>query len=368
MRQDVPYDRIDRALHGLAFANIDLQIALNDFECRLFRDRLDHTPCERPVFVTSLPRAGTTLLLDVLNTLPEFAASTYRHMPFALCPLLWPKLATPFQRHSENKERLHGDGMNVGFDSPEAFEEIVWQAFWRNHYQADRIQPWSGIDRQPAFERFFESYMRKIVASGGRPANRYLSKNNANIARLDLLSTLFPDGMIVVPVRHPWSQAESLRRQHHHFCRIHADDTFARRYMSWLGHFEFGAGLRPIGFATWRNEPDVTPDRPAFWLACWAACYEAVLEAPQERITLINYDGLCASPLEHLESLAHALAIDEPAALIAKAYRFRAATPATEPDVAGSLKARCKEIYQALLARCLAPGQPMGIAAAGVGR
>ncbi|MEM7122996.1 MAG: sulfotransferase [Pseudomonadota bacterium] len=366
MRQDIPYDRFDRALYSLAFANVDLQVALNGVECRLFRDRLEQTPCERPVFVAALPRAGTTLLLDVLNMLPEFAAATYRHMPFALCPLLWPKIAAPFLRRSENKERAHGDGMEVGFDSPEAFEEIIWQAFWRHHYQADRIEPWSDADRQPVFEAFLQDYMRKIIAAGGRPASRYLSKNNANIARLDLLSTLFPDGTIIVPVRHPWSQAASLLRQHRHFCRIHHDDPFARRYMNWLGHFEFGTGLRPIGFLTWQNEPHITPDQPAFWLSCWAACYEAVLAAAPERLVLVNYDGLCASPLEHLESLADALAIDEPAALIAKAYRFRDATPATEPDIAGPLKARCNDIYQALLARCLAPGRPMSIAAVGM--
>ena len=366
MTLEVPYGRFDRALYRLAFANVDLQIALNSVECRLFRDRLAQTQCERPVFVTSLPRAGTTLLLDVLNMLPEFAAATYRHMPFALNPLLWPSLAARFQRRSESTERLHGDGMEVGFDSPEAFEEIVWQAFWRDHYQADRIQPWSATDRRPAFERFFRDYMTKIVASGGRPANRYLSKNNANIARLDLLSTLFPDATFVVPVRHPWAQAASLLRQHRHFCRIHSDDPFARRYMTWLGHFEFGAGLRPIGFDTWHHERGVTPDQPAFWLACWAACYEAVLEASPERLVHIDYDGLCASPLEYLESLADALAVEQPAALIAKAYRFRAATVAPEPDVPASLKARCRDVHQALLARCLTPGQSMGIAAAGI--
>ena len=27
-------------------------------------------------------------------------------------------------------ERAHGDGMTIGYDSHEAFEEVLWRAFW----------------------------------------------------------------------------------------------------------------------------------------------------------------------------------------------------------------------------------------------
>lgn len=353
MSFDVPYGRFDRTLYRLAFANLDLQIALNGVEQSLFRASLKHTTCDRPVFITSLPRAGTTLLLDVLNTLPEFASPTYRQMPFALCPLLWPSISQHFHKRAEQTERAHGDGVKVGFDSPEAFEEIVWKAFWDNHYRADRIMPWTTADRDDVFEGYVADYMKKIVAAKGPTAHRYLSKNNANIARIGLLQTLFPDGTIVIPVRQPWAQAASLQRQHQHFRELHAEDSFGRDYMTWLGHFEFGAALRPIDIGGWVTELLTTPDDPAYWLTYWATVYEAVLAAPSDRLVLIDYDALCADPTGHLESLALALGIADPAALTSQASRFRASKPATIPNVALALIKRVTEIYQAVQERCL---------------
>ena len=81
-------------------------------------------------FVTSLPRVGTTLLLDVLSALPAFASHTYRHMPFVLCPILWDRISSGFRKEAELDEREHGDGIMIGYDSSEAFEEIIWMAFW----------------------------------------------------------------------------------------------------------------------------------------------------------------------------------------------------------------------------------------------
>ena len=40
-------------------------------------------------------------------------------------------------------ERAHGDGVEVGLDSPEAFEEMLWMAFWPEHYRENAILPWS---------------------------------------------------------------------------------------------------------------------------------------------------------------------------------------------------------------------------------
>ncbi len=356
MNLEVPYGRSERTLYRLAFANVELQITLDGLERRMFRDALGPSPPARPVFVASLPRAGTTLLLEVLAALPEFASPTYRHMPFVLCPLLWPSLSRRFQKRAHMAERAHGDGVAVGFDSPEAFEDVVWMAFWKDHYRADRIEPWNSDRRDGAFKTYLDAYMAKVVAAKGPPANRYLSKNNANVARIGLLHELYPDATFVVPVRQPWAQAASLLRQHEHFLGLHKQDAFARDYMAWLGHFEFGAGHRPIDMGGWLARTGFKPNDMAYWLDYWAATYEAVLAAPRERLVLIDYDALCADPAAHLATLGEALGVADPGRLIDQAGRFHAASSAPVPDVASALIERVDGLYRDLRSRCLAPG------------
>ena len=135
------YSWSDRVLHKLAFSGIGLQKALADIEDSMFAARFADVSVEAPVFVTSLPRAGTTLLLDVLNTLPNVATHTYRHMPFVLCPILWNQISSGLRKEAVSMERAHGDGVMVSVDSPEAFEEVLWKAFWPAKYNTDRITP-----------------------------------------------------------------------------------------------------------------------------------------------------------------------------------------------------------------------------------
>lgn len=320
------YSAMDRALHRVAFAATPTQLALADIEDRLYP--VSEVPLRRPVFVTSLARAGTTLLLTVLSQAPDFATHTYRNMPFVLCPLLWNRLSRRFRDKGTAQERSHGDGVTIDFDSPEAFEEVVWMAHWPDNYEADRIHPWSAADRDPDFEAFLRQHLRKIISLGeGSGSQRYLSKNNANIARLDLLQEIFPDASFIIPFRDPWDHARSLLRQHLRFCKLHREDAFSRRYMEWLGHFEFGAALRPIDFQGWCNSPAAAvPGDLTYWLTYWCNCYEAVLERAGDSVTFIDYDALCRNPEPGLARLASAADLDSDAALQEQGSRLRRPT------------------------------------------
>lgn len=348
------YSWLDRLLHRVAFAQIEVQQGLSTLEDRMFAGRIPATGPDRPVFVTSLPRAGTTLLLETLAGLGQFASHTYRDMPFVLCPMLWNRMSAGFRKTQDLRERAHGDGIAVGYDSPEAFEEVAWMAFWADKYLPDRIMPWTVADRDPEFEAFLRAHMRKIVAlrAEGGATPRYLSKNNANMARLDLLPELFPDCRIVVPVRNPWSHVRSLRRQHARFLELHAADAFGRSYMTWLGHFEFGAALRPIDFGGWiERAGPLDPLGDGFWIAYWTNAYEAVLAAAGPNIRFIDYDRLCADPAPMLEALADAVGLDDPTPLLARIDRFRPPTAYAPPDTAIPGFARAMELHEALVAR-----------------
>ncbi|MGD2070438.1 MAG: sulfotransferase [Gemmatimonadota bacterium] len=351
------YSLLDRALHRIAFRTAPIQVDLNDLEDRLFAGAFEDVEVDRPVFVTGLPRAGTTLMLELLVESGGFASHTYRDMPFVLVPLLWSRFSGRFRTGGQEQERAHGDGMMVGPDSPEAFEEIVWKAHWKERYRDDRILPWDE-KRKPAFDRFMTRHVRKIVGlrRGDAPApSRYVSKNNLNIARLPYLLALFDDARIVVPFRDPLEQAASLLRQHVNFLDIHRDDPFARRYMEGIGHHDFGESLKPVDFGGWIDEaPGTDPTELSFWLQYWVSAYRHLLEQAGPRAVLVSYDGLCREPDRGLQRLVESIDLDGAAAraLLAGAARIGApsrrevdasGTPASVVEAASALHAELIE-------------------------
>lgn len=304
------YGLLDRFVHRTAFASTGIQKIVADMEDTLFQPQLAGVSTDKPVFVTSLPRAGTTLLLDRLSSLPEFATHTYRSMPFLLCPLLWDRLSNGFRKDGKPMERAHGDGMQIDFDSAEAFEEALWQAWWPEKYADERIAPWSAADEHDEFDTFFTNHLRKIIVTTrqrkGPAATRYLSKNNANIIRIDKLVSLFPDAHIVVPVREPVSHIASLHRQHLRFLKAHDDDAFARDYMRAIGHRDFGANLAPLAFAGFDADANRATEMQ-FWLDYWIAAYSMLAANKCDRLTFVCYEELCAEPAATLSWLVERL-------------------------------------------------------------
>ena len=349
------YSGVDRALHRVAFATYEVQADLADIEDRLFASHLGSTINQRPVFITSLPRAGTTLLLECCAALDEFASHTYRDMPFVMIPCLWSSFSGAFRREGQLKPRAHGDGMQIDFDSPEALEEVLWLKFWEKQYLADRILPWPSRPREE-FTTFFARHMRKIawVRRGVRAEGvRYISKNNLNIARIPLVRQMFPDATIVVPVRAPLDHCASLLQQHRQFSELHARDAFASRYMRAIGHFDFGAHLRPVDFERWydaRTEKDALT--LSFWLEYWVATYQHLLTSDIALVHFLDYDRLCADPVAGLRRLAERIDCRAVDGLLASAEGIRPAR-ARAIDTTGippELLRQARETYDALCA------------------
>lgn len=352
------YSATDRTLHRLAFRTREPQIAVADLEDRIFRKPLAASDAGEPVFITALPRAGTTLLLEIFAASPEFASHLYRDMPFVLTPLLWNALSSRFQRESRDRERAHGDGMRISADSPEALEEVLWMAFHPDRYTADRIRPWSEPP-DPEFATFFRGHTRKIVllrgAGGGDGPGRYVSKNNLNVARIEVLRQLFPRAPIVVPFRDPRIHAASLLRQHLNFLAIHERDSFAREYMREIGHFDFGANLAPIDFGGWLDDGGPRDAGTlSFWLEYWVAAYRYLLDRRGD-LLFVGYDDFCRTPEPTLRSLAAATGASDPEALLAAARRVRP-PGTTDVDLAGvssELQRRAADLHEELRARAI---------------
>lgn len=355
------YTKLDRILHRLAFSTIELQKALADVEDRIYAGRLGSVGTDRPVFITALPRAGTTLLLETLGSLETFVTHTYRNMPFLLIPLLWNVLSDPFRAPNVVFDRAHGDGMTVGYDSPEAFEEVLWHTFWPDKYLGDRILPWTEADEDTygEFASFFKTHIAKLASlrAGREPeAVRYLSKNNANLSRIQKIVRVFPDAVVLVPFRNPLDHAASMLHQHRNFLSIHAAEPFTRRYMEDIGHFEFGANLRPIDFDRWlsREDPKLTLTAD-FWLKYWCTAYAHVLTNLGRNVMLVSYDALYADPATSLRRIGEAIGVDEATSLVSAADRFRTPTAydAADLNVDAKLLDSVSALHQELLARSI---------------
>lgn len=349
------YSFVDRALHYLAFSAPFVQKALGELENDLFEKRLAGVESRNEVFVTGLPRAGTTLILELLYATGEFGSYTYREMPFILAPLLWRRFSKSHRKEGVKAERAHGDGMEVSFDSPEAFEEVIWLAYLRDRIVRDRTLatvPAEAVTHEAAAG--LRIAVRKLLAAEcgqtGMPL-RYLSKNNANISRIDAITTLFPTARVLVVFRDPLAQAGSLMTQHGRFLQEHAQDAFSRRYMKWIGHFEFGANLRPIDFDGWlgAEAPPAVPDA-TFWLRYWTAAYRHALARQSPAVHLVDFDRLLREPEASLARMADIADLAEKRRFAALASRLRPPTtrPVAAQDCAPDALKAAEDVHERL--------------------
>ena len=345
------YSRMDRAVHRLAFAAPFVQATAADVEDALFAKDIEGIEQKPPVFITSLPRAGTTVVLNALHQVPGVATHLYRDMPFVMAPLLWSRLSSGFHRESELAERAHGDGIEVGYDSPEAFEEMIWRHFWPGNYHEDRIDLWAGDDKDGEATEFFKRHFRKIVALRSGPGGRYVSKNNGNMARLPLLGEMFPAAAIILPLRDPAEHAASLLRQHVNFIGQHASDPFIGRYMRDIGHYEFGSLHRPIAFDGLAGlVGGLTPDQPDYWLGYWLAAMDHAASRP-DTIQVLPETVLQDNPQAVMRALCERLELDPGSTDFAAGIRAvapRADRAAFDAD----LLARAEDRYRDLAAKC----------------
>jgi hypothetical protein len=235
---------------------------------------------------------------------------TYRDMPFVLAPNIWQLVSGNRGHAATAEERAHGDGIAVNADSPEAFEEV----FWRTFTTRTREPRCYGTERpSPEALSAFADYRELAANPGAGPRRtssrqRYLSKNNNNLLRLEALCAV-RDASVLLVYRDPIASAQSLFRQHQRFCEMQKRDPFVRRYMDWLGHFEFGAGHEPFCFAVPNMDITLTPDSADYWLDYWNAVHRYVLQNQHERLHLVDHDRLRAAPADTIAAVARTIGV-----------------------------------------------------------
>ena len=350
------YSFIDRVTHKIAFHTYrNIQIVLSDLEDSVYEKKFSLLDIKKPVFITALPRAGTTLLLEVIMNSGEFATHSYRNMPFLLTPLFWDRFSSGFQVNNAKRERAHGDGMLVNTDSYEAFEEILWKIFYTQHYKSKCISPW-GDEVDSEFVDFFTTHIKKLIllrSKGESKQIRYMSKNNLNIARIESLLQVFPDAVILVPFRDPIQHSASLLRQHNNFNKMHEKDVFARQYMAAVGHFDFGKNLKPVDFDNWMSSAHYRdPLQAGFWLEYWTAAYSYLLKYSGKSIHFLSFETVCGKPASGLDTLSEILALKICSSFTGNASRLKTVKPHAidTNEIEMSLLSDAAKVYEQLKA------------------
>ena len=306
-------------------------------------------PSGRPVYVTGMARSGTTLMLNILEELDDFRSLTYRDMPFVLAPNLWKTLTDKFIVTATKKERAHNDGVMMGFDSPEALEEVFWQTY-SSYKRTDQ----SLVIERPSEKALAKFADYRAVVANPKSASfapifkRYLSKNNNNLVRLGDLGA-DPTATTLLIYRDPVALARSLYQQHRIFSEMHGEDSFTKHYMTWLAHHEFGLGHLPFAFALPEMDASLTPDNPNYWLSYWNAVHLYILAQSETRFYLINYDALCKEPESMLQSIFAVLGLHADAGLLGRKINKPRNISKNTDEFDSELLRRAKITYSALL-------------------
>ncbi|WP_075507316.1 sulfotransferase [Prochlorococcus marinus] len=267
------YSWLEQKLHKFALSSQFMREVTFDFESTSIAPSSktgDH------VFITGLARSGTTILLNALYKSNIFASLSYADMPFVLAPNLWSKISFN-KKNLELKERAHGDGIKVSTESPEAFEEVFWQTF--------------AAENNDELGEKFRVYVGNILYKYKK--ERYLSKNNQNIKRIELINSIFSNSKILVPFREPIQHAYSLLIQHKKFIEDAKNDNFISKYMKWIGHTEFGPNYIPIYNQNLNFPNDLEINH---WVEQWYLTYNDCFQSLKNKknIHFISYEKLCS--------------------------------------------------------------------------
>jgi len=342
--------------------------ALARLESAAVRELTDPIDIDRPLYVTSLPRSGTTIVVEMLEQHPELTAHRYSDFPNVWTPYWRNYLLQRTRRERPQPiERAHRDRIEVSNDSPEAVEEVLWMHFFAGRHDQAINQVLDGGQRNPDFDAFYCDQIRKLLAVRG--ARRYLAKGNYNLARIRYLLALFPDARFLVPVRDPLPHIGSLMKQHALFTRSSETDPRIPLQLALSGHYEFGPGRRAVNYgddsaveaihAAWADGREAEG-----WSRVWAATYGHLLAqiesdpAVARAVLLFRYEDLCTRSEAVIDRiLAHGELDAAPFAPIRARYADKLSLPGyyrAEFDDAerAAIEDHCAAVHARLLDRC----------------
>ncbi|HVX12539.1 MAG TPA: sulfotransferase [Pirellulales bacterium] len=294
-------------------------LRLASLETNAVAKELQAVSVAMPIYVCGLARSGSTLLHEIVASHPSVATHRIKDFPLVFTPYWW-RRAIAKRRPSDARERAHRDRMMITSESPDALEEMIWMAFFRQCHDPSVTNVIGANERHSAFESFYTTHVRKLLLA--ERATRYAAKANYHVARLAYLVRLFPDAKFLLPVRAPADHVASLMRQHERFSQGQRKHPRALAFMQRSGHFEFGLDRRPINLGDnsrveeivndWDNGHEVR-GLARYWNMVYA--YLADLLAADEQVRaatlVVRYETLCDAPAETLTAVLNHVALPD---------------------------------------------------------
>jgi len=276
---------------------------IDKLETFSMREKINDLEIKSPIYITGVPRSGTTITLEMLSEHPDLASHKYEHLLMPFIPYWFSQAINRLKITTESTERIHQDRIIINQDSPEAVEEIFWQKFFDNLHDESYITIIDEKVDNKKFEKFYKNHIKKLIIS--QESSRYIAKNNYNISRLEYLLKLFPDAKFLILIRNPINQISSIIKQQNLFIKMESDMPLLSDWNKMLGHHEFGQRNSLINLDNYKlikkirnllNRPDSYVEG---WAYYWAYMYNYVMKIIEinnkvkNASLIIKYEDLC---------------------------------------------------------------------------
>lgn len=290
-----------------------LSFSLDKLETMHLRHYIDKIDINRPIYITGLARAGTTIILEMLSKHPDLASHRYKYLVMPYLPYWVNQMAKAFRMYTEPFERFHKDGIFVTGESPEAVEEIFWQKFFDDIHNENSSNVMNGITDNPQFESFYRNHIRKLILT--QKKSRYLAKNNYNVTRLEYLLRIFPSSKFLLIIRNPINQIASLIKQTKIFTQFGQEGPLLNDWLRIVGHHEFGHHQVCINAGNteliqkirklWSRKKTYVKG----WAYYWRSIYNFIAnnldtnKKLKKATLIVRYDELCDTPAEIIDQI-----------------------------------------------------------------
>lgn len=314
-------------------------LGLGRIESTLLSHHLTRVPIDRPTYICGLPRAGTTISLQMLSEHPDIATHRYSDFLMPYLPWLWNRLfpKLPVRVMRTPAERVHRDRIEVTRDSPEGVEEMLWERHFRQLYDETRCNVLDADATNEPFERFYTDHIRKLLLVRGR--TRYLTKNDRCVTRMRYIRRLFPDARFLLYIRHPVNHVASLLKQDRIWRELHRDDPRQAKTIELTGHHAFGPSevAANVGDDTvvqqirqCREEGRHVRSRALYWASIYGFVLQQLKDDPglARSVCVVRYEDLCGDPARTIDRiLAHTGLSSDPFAATRARYREKLSPP-----------------------------------------
>jgi hypothetical protein len=324
-----------RGVHAAA----PLFVALGNLESKMLENRIATQSVDRPVYICGLPRAGTTISLQMLSEHPDVVTHKYADFLMPYMPYVWNQVfpRIPVDAMRKPVPRIHRDRIQVTRDSAEMGEEILWEHFFPFIHDESKYSVLDASISNPNFERFYVDHLRKLALVRGR--TRYVSKAILCVVRMQYLRRLFPDARFLLYVRNPIDHIASMIKQDRIWAELERDDPRQIEIIELTGHHEFG----PHQIMANVGNPDVLREirrlfdagqvvqsRARYWAYVYGFVAKQIADDPAlaQRVCIVRYEDLCSDSLPTIDRiLAHTGLAPEGFAAAREAYGKKLSFP-----------------------------------------